>query len=233
LDISSEMMSRTLSFPEEPLDHRDRKLIQTIGMHGGKGIGFNRLVEESKPFASRSTVAVRTERLIRLGYLERLIARGRPGRERPVRLTFRCYSLMLSIDGAREIAARLHSEIRAMQQEAEERLGEADVKRWADEFRERYNALFGLVGSMAAFYGTSAAGDLFLPPIVEDYKNLFAHLLAMLRQKRPDLLRSLGEIIGDEVTTGRGLDTEEIRKKTRDALLDPAVNRFRDWDAAP
>jgi DNA-binding Lrp family transcriptional regulator len=232
LDISSEMMSRTPSFPEEPLDHRDRKLIQTIGMHVGKGIGFNRLVEESKPFASRSTVAVRIERLIRLGYLERLSAGGRPGRERPVRLTFRCYSLVLSIDRAREIAARLHSEIRAMQQE-EERPGEADVERWADEFRERYNALFGLVGSMAAFYGTSAAGDLFLPPIVEDYKNLFAHLLGMLRQKRPDLLRSLGEIIGDEVTTGRGLDTEEIRKKTRDALLDPAVHRFRDWDAAP
>jgi hypothetical protein len=81
---------------------------------------------------------------------------------------------------------------------------------------------------MAVFYGTSAAGDLFLPLIVEDYKNLFAHLLGMLRG-RPALLDSLREIVGDQ-SSSSGVDLEEIRRKTRDDLLQYAVYRFRDWD---
>ena len=68
-----------ITFPEEPLDSRDRKLIQTIRGEEGKGIGFNKLVDRTRPFASRGTVAVRIERLVRLGYLERIGGGNGPG----------------------------------------------------------------------------------------------------------------------------------------------------------
>jgi DNA-binding Lrp family transcriptional regulator len=215
----------TTTFPEEPLDSRDRQLIQAIGGEGGKGIGFNKLVERTKPFASRATVAVRAERLVRLGYLERIgVARGR-GKERPIRLTFKCFSLISCVDKTKEIAAGLRSKIQAM--ERTETLGEEELRRWWGEFRERYNALFGLVGMMAVFYGTSAAGDLFLPLIVDDYKTLGMGFLTLVRA-RPALVTSLAGIIDEASITG--IDLEEIRKKTRDEAVGPAIYRFRGWD---
>jgi DNA-binding Lrp family transcriptional regulator len=213
------------AFPEEPLDSRDRKLIQTIYGEGEKGIGFNKLVGRTRGFASRSTVAVRTERLMRLGYLERREGSERPGKEKPVRLTFRCFSLMLTVEKSKEIAAKLRSELQSMQKG--ESPVEGELKRWYDEFRERYNTLFGMVGTMAVFYGTSAAGDLFLPLVVEDYKTLSAEFMTLFRE-RPELLKSLRGIIEGEAAS-RGADLEEIRKKTRDELLGAAVYRFREW----
>jgi hypothetical protein len=168
---------------------------------------------------------VRIERLVRLGYLERGGEKG-PGKKKPVRLTFKCFSLMLVIDKSKEVAARLHSEIQSMQKR--ESIGEGELKKWWGELRERYNVLFGMVGSMAVFHGTSAAGDLFLPLIVEDYKMLSTEFMTLFRE-RPALLKSLKDII-DEQASSRGVDLEETRRKTRDELLSPAVYRFRDWD---
>jgi DNA-binding Lrp family transcriptional regulator len=220
---SAEIIGRN-TFPEEPLDSRDRKLIQAICKEAGRGIGFNRLVERANPFASRSTIAVRIERLVRLGYLERGGEKG-SGKEKPVRLTFKCFSLMLSIDKSKEVASRLHSEIQSMNKR--EDIGEGELKKWWGELRERYNALFGMVGSMAVFYGTSAAGDLFLPLIVEDYKMLSSEFMNLVRG-RPALLKWLKDII-DEQAASEGVDLEAMRRRTREELLDPAVYRFRDW----
>jgi hypothetical protein len=219
----AEAISRN-KFAEEPLDSRDRKLIQTICREGQKGIGFNKLVAKAKPFASRSTIAMRIGRLGRLGYLERIPSAG-AGREKPVRVTFKCFSLMLTLDKSREVAADLDSKIRSMREAKS--IGKEELKRWNTEFKERYNSLFGLVGTIAVFYGTSAAGDLFLPLIVEDYKNLFAKFVSLLRE-RPALLNSLKEIIGDEKAS-KGIDLDAVRKETRDQLLNPALYRFRDW----
>jgi DNA-binding Lrp family transcriptional regulator len=213
------------AFPEEPLDSRDRKLIQAIYREGEKGIGFNKLVGSTRGFASRSTVAVRIERLVRLGYLERSAGNAGPGKERPVRLTFRCFSFMLSVEKSVDIAAKLRAELQSIQ--GAKGLGEEGLKKWYDEFRERYNALFGLVGTLAVFYGTSAAGDLFLPLVVEDYKTLSAEFMSLFRE-RPELLKSLRGIIEGQAAS-KGVDLEEIRKKTRDELLGPVVYRFREW----
>lgn len=90
------------AFPEEPLDSKDRRLIQTLHAEGAAGIGFNRLVDKTKGSVSRSTVAARVKRLERLGYLERKREEGR-GRERQVRLTFRCHTLMIGVDKTREV----------------------------------------------------------------------------------------------------------------------------------
>jgi hypothetical protein len=84
-----------------------------------------------------------------------------------------------------------------------------------------------MVGTMAVFYGTSAAGDLFLPLVVEDYKTLSAEFMSLFRE-RPELLKSLRGII-EGLAASRRIDLEEIRKKTWDELLGPAVYRFREW----
>jgi len=212
----AEIISQS-AFPEEPLDLRDRKLIQTIYGEGAKRIGFNKLVGRTRTFASRSTVAVRMERLVRLGYLERGGGSNGRGKERPVRLTFRCFSLMLSVEKSKEIAAKLRSELQSMQKGKS--LGEGELKKWYDGFRERYNGLFGMVGTMAIFYGTSAAGDLFLPLIVEDYKSLSAEFMRLLRS-RPEFSGSIHEIIGQRLKS-EGTSFEEIMKETR--------NRFAEW----
>jgi DNA-binding Lrp family transcriptional regulator len=217
------------AFPEEPLDARDRKLVQAIYGEGSKGIGFNRLVERSRAFASRSTVAVRVERLVRLGYLERSGGSAGPGREKPVRLTFRCFSLMLSVGKSKEIAAKIRSELASMRKAKS--LRQRELKRWYQEFGERYNALFGVVGTMAVFYGTSAAGDLFLPLVIEDYKTLLVEFMGLVRE-RPELLRSLKDIIEDRAASRR-VDLEKIRRETRDELLQPAFYRFREWGEVP
>ncbi len=144
-------------FPDEPLDSRDRKLVQVIYQGGAKGIGFNELVERARGFASRSTVAVRMHRLVKLGYLERNGGRGLR-KEKPVRVTFKCYTLMMSIDKTKEVTAKLHSQMQSMRESGS--IGEEEAKRWWAEFRERYNTFFGMVGTIAVFYGHLGSGGL-------------------------------------------------------------------------
>jgi DNA-binding Lrp family transcriptional regulator len=213
------------NFPDEPLDSRDRKLIQVIYGKGAKGIGFNKLVEESHGFASRSTIAARMLRLVKLGYLERNSEKGL-GKEKPVRLTFKCYTLMTIVDNTKEIAAKLGSQVQSMRKS--DGVGEEEAKRWWGEFRDRYNTFFGMVGTMAVFYGTYAAGDLFLPLIVEDYRALSTEFMDTVRE-RPDLLKSIRNII-DEQAAGRGVDIDEVMRKARDEVLNSALYRFRKSD---
>ena len=213
------------AFPEEPLDSKDRRLIQVICVEGAKGIGFNRLVEKTRDFASRSTVATRIERLVRLGYLEKG-GSGGPGRVKPVRLTYKCYTFMMTVESLKVIAAGLESKLQSMR--GQRSLEERELKRWWGEFRERYNTFFGMIGSMAIFYGTAAAGDLFLPLVVEDYKNLSVKFMNLCRE-RPELLKALRSVL-DEQAARKGIDLEKLRREARDKLLSPAVYRFRDWD---
>jgi DNA-binding Lrp family transcriptional regulator len=215
------------NFPDEPLDSRDRKLIQAIFEEGAPGIGFNKLVEKMDGSASRSTVAVRMRRLVKLGYLERKREKA-PGREKPVRVTFKCYTLMTVVSKTRDVAAKLRSQMQSMRKSGG--VGEGDSRRWWAEFRERYNGFFGMVGSMAVFYGTAAAGDLFLPFIVEDYKSLSSEFMDMVRE-RPELLKSIRSII-DERAASEGVDLEAVRRKARDEVLNSAVYRFRTWEDA-
>ncbi len=197
------------TFPEEPLDSRDRRLIQSLYEAGAKGSGFNEIVQSVRSFASRSTVAVRIERLVRLGYLERKGVEG-PGKRRPVRLTSKCYACMLSVQQSKDVAANLRSELASIR--GANLLDKEALGKWSVELRERYNALFGMVGTMAVFYGTSAAGDLFLPIIAEDYKALFAELMDILR-KNPALVGVLQGLI-EVRAASRGVDLEAIRRQT-------------------
>lgn len=44
------------AFPNEPLDEKDRKIIEAAYKYAHVGVGFNKFVQEVKLFASRSTV---------------------------------------------------------------------------------------------------------------------------------------------------------------------------------
>lgn len=48
-------------FSPEPLDLKDRRILEVICKHGKVGQSFNKLVDEVKPFISRSTFALRVE----------------------------------------------------------------------------------------------------------------------------------------------------------------------------
>jgi DNA-binding Lrp family transcriptional regulator len=204
------------TFPDEPLDSKDREIIMTLYKRGAKGAGFNELVRLARPYASRSTVALRTKRLVKLGYLERL--RGSTsGRQKPVRLSFRCYALVHTLQKVRSKAADLRSSLQSMAKgtETEER-GDAshnarEFKQWYDGFRDGFNGLFGMAGSLAVLYGTSAAGDLFLPLVVDDYKALFSEFASLLRM-RQDIMRLIqGTVdlrLGRQGTSLRGVFDE-------------------------
>jgi DNA-binding Lrp family transcriptional regulator len=106
----SDLLKRN-TFPSEPLDEIDRKIIEASYKHGREGVGFNRFVDELKPSVSRSTVAFRVERLCKLGYLER-ISNSLPGNMKPVRVSFKCFSLLSMLDQLRSKAAKLALSIR-------------------------------------------------------------------------------------------------------------------------
>ena len=76
---------------------KDRQIIQIAYGYKAEGVGFNQLVKAAESFSSRSTVALRVERLVRLGYLER-ISVERSGKVKPIRLTFKCFSLMHTLE---------------------------------------------------------------------------------------------------------------------------------------
>jgi DNA-binding Lrp family transcriptional regulator len=215
-------------FPDEPLDAKDRGIIQAVYGHGPDGVGFNALVEEVRPFASRGTVALRVERLVRLGYLERT-PRERPGKVTPIRLSTKCFTLMFTLEKTRGQVAKLLSSLEGISSEITAAKGknasqhEAELRRWYEEFRTKLNSFFSMTGSIAVFYSTSAAGDLFLPFIVDDYKFIFQKLLTVLQGNRE--FRGLARKLMSERAESEGTDLEEIRDEVRRQLRNYSTSR--------
>ena len=205
-------------FPDDPLDSRDRNLIVILYAAGAGGIGFNRLVKKAAPFASRSTVALRVGRLVRLGYVERIPSRG-SGLTKPVRLSFRCHSLMFTVMTLREKTKDLSGELSRFGPSFESRGGrgrkmEGELKNWYDEYRGRFNGLFGMAGSIAVMYGTVAAGDLFLPLIVDDYERLSSEFGNLVREN-PGFGRALLDLT-DARLKAEGVSFEAIKRKVKE-----------------
>lgn len=184
------------TFPNEPLDEKDRKIIESAYKHGHEGVGFNKFVQELKPFASRSTIAFRVERLCKLGYLER-ISKSSPKDVRPVRVSFKCFSVLSVLEQLRKKTAELVQRIKQENlRQKEEQLGQTDVdsfRKWYQELREDWNGCFGMVGSIAVFYGESAASDLFLPLMIGSYSELASEFFSLLSSK-PNRLELMQEI---------------------------------------
>lgn len=207
-DLSKKMSEN--GFPNVPLDDRDRKIIEITFRHLNRGAGFNKIVNELKSFISRSTVAFRVARLCRLGYLERL-PRNSPGDIRPVRVSFRCFSLlnlMAQEQGKLDVLAK---KLRERRQES----GSDNLNKWYIEMREQWNGLFAMAGSVALLYGERAALDIFLPVMMEGYRNLISELFSSIENSEKSVAH-LNAIIGKRLRskgTTLGAIHKEVKKQ--------------------
>ena len=185
-------------FPPEPLDLRDRLILEAICGHGKKGQSFNRLVDEMKPFVSRSTLAVRLERLQRLNYVEKL-ADDKMKQVRWIRGSLPTRMLMWHIMRVKEemkaieecIAKKDESVLKAL--EGGILAGEIidDLRRFVrDVIQTRVSIIFSTVAEIAIVYGEAPASYIFLPAIIEDLKDMTLRLTSLIR-KRPELTISI------------------------------------------
>ena len=178
------------------IDSLDRQILETICRHGREGQSFNRLVAEVHPFASRSTFALRTKRLVKLNYTERFPdgknrqmkrLRGTP----PMLMLARISSTMKAQCADLEHAIRE----RTGSIKARKALSEDEVNReigYVNQTNDKIKGVFSLVGVYAVNLGETAAGDIILPMVVEDFKRVnsaFASLLA----SNPQLMRRLAD----------------------------------------
>lgn len=199
-------------FPPERLDWRDRRILEVVCKYGKQGQSFNKLAEEVKPFASRSTFALRIERLQRLKYLEKFPDVKRKQMKR-IRGAFRTRLLMWMIAKAQKQIA----EIEDLICEKEKLLNkpESFTSEETDDIRvffqktltEKINNTFSSIAYVAAGHGEAAAGDIFLPQVTESFRRIVLRMSSFV-MKNPAVAKM---VLAPE---GRASDkdTEELRR---------------------
>jgi len=193
--VSSGSATSKSLFPPEPLDSRDRKILELLCKYGREGQSFNKLVEEAKPFASRSTFALRVERLQRLNYAEKLPDKERKQVKR-LRGTLQARMLMWLVGRMREEASEIEKRITDREEELLKlkELSPEDMKAFGDFFQktgvERIKGIFGSVATVALTYGETAAGDIFLPSVIESFRNAVLKLASIIK-KNPALAKAI------------------------------------------
>jgi len=184
-------------FPPEPLDLRDRLILEAICRHGKKGQSFNRLVDEMKPFVSRSTLAVRLERLQRLNYVEKL-ADDKMKQVRWIRGSLPARMLMWHIARAKEQVKAIEECIAKKDENVLKTLERGtlpaeiidDLRRFVQDIQRRVSIIFSMVAEIAITYGEAPASYIFLPAIIEDLRNMTLRFSSLI-QKRPELTVSI------------------------------------------
>lgn len=178
-------------FPPEPLDTKDRQILEVICKYGRKGQSFNKLVEEVKPFVSRSTFSTRVERLQRLSYIDKS-----PDEERKQvklisgTLQFRILMWMIgrTKDEISKIGGRLSEKEKEIAQTSDMLQPEhiEDFRTYVREELEKIGQTFSSVATVAVAYGESAAGDIFLPSLMESLREVMLRLASIVKIN-PDL----------------------------------------------
>jgi len=175
--------------------------LEVVCKYGRVGQSFNKLVEEVKPFISRSTFAVRLERLQRLNYIEKL-PDEKVKQVKRIRGTLQARMLMWSVARAKEGVAAIVKLISEKEEElskmpASERLSAEQVEGFRAFLQqillERTTSVFSSVATIAVTYGEAAAGDVFLPSITEDFRDIVRRLSSLVK-KNPDLAKATLEV---------------------------------------
>jgi len=193
--VSASRVPEKSVFPSEPLDSRDRQILDLVCKHGKEGQSFNKLVEEAKPFASRSTFALRIERLQRLNYVEKLPDKERKQVKR-IRGALQARMLMWLVKRIREDAAGIEELIKEKEEELAKKpreLSPQDIKAFKDLLKktlERIAGVFSSVAAVAVTYGEAAAGDIFLPSVMESFRNVMLRLVSILK-RNPELTKAV------------------------------------------
>lgn len=202
-------ISQILEFPDEPLDDKDRQILVALRDAGPQGLGFNLLVGKVRDSVSRSTVAVRIEKLVRLGYVTKKQGE-RAGKSAPISLSRRSESLFAFIDASKEMGKRVLQELEEFEAN---NFNEEEFEKWYAKFRDRFNSTFGMAAVVAVLFGRSAAGDLFMPLLMDNYNPLFAKLTEIFR-KKPGALTLFRNFI-DAKLERNGISITQIRDKIK------------------
>ena len=176
-------------FPPDPLDTKDRQILEVIYNYGRKGQSFNKLVEEVKPFVSRSTFSTRVERLQRLGYIDKT-----PDPERKqVKLisgTLQFRIFMWMIRRTKDVISQIGGRLSEKEKEIAE-ISEMLQPEHIEDFRtyvrgelEKIGQTFSSVATAAVAYGESAAGDIFLPSLMESLREVMLRLASIVKNNR-------------------------------------------------
>jgi DNA-binding Lrp family transcriptional regulator len=170
------------SFGSRRLDALDLRLLEAICRHGREGQSFNKLVAEVKPFASRSTFALRCKKLQRLNYVETFgDAREQQPRTRRTRGSPLTLLLMRIVERMKkqcsDIDKLLQEEITAPEG------SEAEVARLdkaLEEANNRIKNVYSLVSQYGVMFGPAVAGDIILPLALPAFRKLNGTLMAFL-----------------------------------------------------
>jgi len=192
--MNSFSMPQKSVFPPESLDTKDRQILEVICKYGRKGQSFNKLVEEVKLFVSRSTFSVRVERLQRLGYIDK----SPDEKRKQVKLisgTLPFRMLMWMIRRTKDEISKIEGRLSEKEKEIAE-ASEIPQQEHLEDFRtyireefEKIGQAFSSVATVAVTYGESAAGDIFLPSIMENLRGVML-MLASIMKKNPELTRA-------------------------------------------
>jgi DNA-binding Lrp family transcriptional regulator len=180
-------------FGKEILDALDRQMLETICTHAREGQSFNKLVEEVKPFVSRSTFAFRAKRLQRLGYIEPVTdahnKQAKRIRGKPLMLL-----IIRLVDGIRGQFEEVLNSLASITEFSNNNLPSDDEsrrkkkkKQILEDASQKMKEIFSLIPTYALYFGESAAGDLLLPMLMDDFKKLnssFASLIASDKEIR-------------------------------------------------
>jgi DNA-binding Lrp family transcriptional regulator len=194
--LSAEAYGMRAVFGPGTLDSLDRKILEIICAHGREGQSFNKLVAEVKPFASRSTFALRAKRLVKLNYAERF-----PDGKNELMVRIRGSPMMLLLtritSAMRSQCAELELAIRERGEsvKAEKTLDEGEVTKqveFINQSNEKIKGIFSLIGVYAVNLGETAAGDIILPMVVGDFRRLNSALTSLI-VSNPKLMHTMAD----------------------------------------
>src|SRR5579875_205788 len=207
--MSTSEISQILAFPDEPLDDKDRQILVALRNAGPQGLGFNLLVEKVRDSVSRSTVAVRIEKLVRLGYVTKKQG-DRAGKSTPISLSRRSESLFAFIDSSKEMSKKV---LRELEEFEANNFNKEEFEGWYARFSDGFNSTFGMAAFIAVLFGRSAAGNLFIPLLMDNYSTLFAKLTETIR-KKPGALTLFRSLIDTKLEMN-GTSVTQIRDKIK------------------
>lgn len=181
-------------FSPESLDSKDRQILEVICRYGRVGQSFNKLVNEVKPFISRSTFALRVERLQRLGYIEKLPDNERKQVKR-IKGTIQARMLMWLVARAKDEISRIEKFVSEKEDEFSKQpkeLSPEEINAFKDfmhNMLERITQIFSWTTMVAIIYGENAAGDIFLPSTVESFRKVMPKFASAIKMN-PELARA-------------------------------------------
>jgi hypothetical protein len=194
--LSAQIPRLPVVFGPGRIDSLDRQILETICGHGREGQSFNRLVAEVQPFASRSTFALRTKRLVKLNYAERFP----DGKNRQMKRLRGTPMMLLLARISTTMKAQCTDLERAIHERTEsikarKALTEDEVIReieYVNQTNDKIKGVFSLVGVYAVNLGETAAADIILPMVIGDFKRVNSALASLLASN-PQLTRGLAD----------------------------------------